>query len=130
MFRETPINGLCVVWHETEPKQDGLLALYSIHKPGIYLYTTMDRKPMYVGRAEDLEKRFKEHLSDNEPNKELLNFLRTKPARLYYAIEEDEEFRSGMELFLFNYLTPLFNDNTPSAVEEIPVRLPEGIEFN
>ena len=127
MFRETPLNGLCVVWYEAEPKRDGLLALYSIHKTGIYLYTTTDRKPMYVGRAEDLEKRFQEHLSDNEPNKELLNFLRTQPARLYYAIEEDEDFRSGMELFLFNYLCPWFNDNTPSAKREISVNLPDGV---
>lgn len=127
MFRETPINFLCVSWQETKVERDGLASLFPVHKPGIYLYTTMDRKPMYVGRAEDLEKRFQEHLSDNEPNKELLNFLRTQTARLYYAIEEDEDFRSGMELFLFNYLSPCFNDNTPSAKREISVNPPDGV---
>ena len=61
-----------VNWQETDVnRQSDISALYPINEPGVYLYTTMDNKPVYVGRAGNLEKRFKEHLSDNEPNKEL-----------------------------------------------------------
>lgn len=118
-------------WQQTSVnRQSAVSALYPINESGVYLYTTIDNKPVYVGRAEDLEKRFKEHLSDNEPNKELLDFLRTKPAQLYYAIEENEQLREGIELFLFNYLSPRFNDNTPSAEKEIPANFPEGVKIN
>lgn len=115
-------------WQQTDALRQSVdSTLYPIRQAGVYLYTTIDKRPIYVGRAEDLEKRFNEHLSDNEPNKDLLNFLHTKPARLYYAIEEDEDFRSGIELFLFNYLCPLFNDQTPSATKEISVNLPDVV---
>ena len=115
-------------WQQTDPlRQSAASVLYPIHQAGVYLYTTIDKKPIYVGQAEDLEKRFNEHLSDNEPNKSLLNFLRTQPACLYYAVEENEDYKNGMELFLFNYLSPLFNNQTPSAKREISVNLPDRV---
>ena len=115
-------------WQETEVSRQSISSvLFPIHEPGVYLYTTMDNNPIYVGRAEDLEKRFKEHLSDNEQNKQLLTFLRTYPARLYYAVEKQEGVRAGIELFLFNELSPRFNDMTPPSKEEIPVSFPDGI---
>ena len=79
-FSKTPNNIQVVEWQETTAKHDTEKAFYPIHQPGVYLYTTMDRRPLYVGRAENLEDRFDEHLSDNESNKDLKYYIH----KLYY----------------------------------------------
>ena len=127
MISKTPNNIQVVEWQETTAKHDTEKAFYPIHQPGVYLYTTMDRRPLYVGRAENLEDRFDEHLSDNESNKDLKYHIHNQPLRLYYAIIPEENFRAGIEKFLFYYLVPAFNKNTPDASQEIAVNLPEGV---
>ena len=115
-------------WQKTDAHRNTATnILYPIHKAGIYLYTTLSGKPIYVGKAEDLEKRFSEHLSDNENNKELLQFLRTQPAVLYYLEVEREEDRQGIELYLFSQLQPQYNNITPSAQRIVAVDLPAEV---
>lgn len=129
MYRETPINAICLDWQESTARSTFERACYPVHKAGVYLYTTINKYPLYVGRTEDLEKRFEEHLSDTEPNKDLWYHLNNQYTRLYYAELPEENLREGVELFLFNYLSPAFNKKTPDAIKEISVNLPDGVNY-
>lgn len=88
---------------------------------GIYVVTDMNGKVYYVGQANDLQRRFCEHLCDSEPNTGLKNFIRRNMAKVFWVGFSNKDDRNGVELFLFNKLSPALNDAVPCGKVPIPV---------
>ena len=88
---------------------------------GIYVITDMMGKIYYVGQANDLQRRFCEHLYDSEPNTGLKNFIRRNMAKFYWVEFSSKDDRNGVELFLFKKFSPTLNDAVPCGSVPIPV---------
>lgn len=71
----------------------------------------------YVGRTDDLRRRFGEHLQDNEPNKELKKFLNEKKTYFRFIKTKDETISKDIEKGLYEKYNHTFND---------PEKPPEG----
>lgn len=73
----------------------------------------------YVGQADDLDRRLKEHLDfDNEENECLVERLRKYHAEFSFAEISNEDDRDGAELALYNHYEPVCND--PDAIPSEP----------
>lgn len=85
-------------------------------------------KTVYVGKASNLKQRLNYHLSPFETNIELKNFI--ADCETYFNwIKVDLPFqRSGIKLYLYDKLTPMFNQVRPSGSLPIQINLP--IEIN
>jgi excinuclease UvrABC nuclease subunit len=94
---------------------------------GIYVIaqTTKDKTIVkYVGKAEDLDVRQKQHWSDSEQNIDLKNFIqKTNFLCFYYAPVNTNDERDGIEAYLVNYYLPDFNFQDPLS-QPIQVNLP------
>lgn len=88
---------------------------------GIYVITDMSGKIYYVGQANDLQRRFCEHLFDSEPNIGLRNFIQRNIVKFYWVGVPNKEDRNGVELFLFKKFSPALNDAIPCGKTPIPV---------
>lgn len=68
-------------------------------------------KVRYVGQANDLDRRLKEHLdTDNEQNECLAERVKKYHTEFSFAEVGDQSDRDGAELALFNYYKPECND--------------------
>jgi len=73
----------------------------------------------YVGQADDLDRRLKEHLDfDNEQNKCLAERLRKYHAEFSFAEVGTQSDRNGAEKALYAHYEPLCND--PDAIPNGP----------
>ena len=91
-------------------------------KPGVY--EIQGRKKTdggytrrYVGMAENLRQVYSKHLSDNEPNEKLKNFLKEKKAFFRYVTSDAEPTRKDLEKGLYFKHKHSFNtlDNPPAG---------------
>lgn len=65
----------------------------------------------YVGQADDLDRRLKEHLDlDNEQNECLAERLRKYHVEFSFAEVSTQSDRDGAELALYNHYNPVCND--------------------
>lgn len=70
----------------------------------------------YVGRSDDLRRRYLEHLSDDEQNQALKKFLKEKLAFFRYTKTENESVSKDVEKGLYDKYKHNFNDpNNPSS---------------
>lgn len=71
----------------------------------------------YVGRSDNLRRRYSGHLSNDEPNEKLRQFLREKHAFFRYVTTDDEDTRKDVEKGLYDKYKHSFNDpdNPPSG---------------
>ncbi len=84
--------------------------------PGVYVITDSFCNVKYIGQANDLKRRFVEHLSSNEPNTDLKRFLANNPGNLFHYCVINNQFERNIaerELY-FKYLPP-FNSQIPAA---------------
>ena len=84
---------------------------------GVYKVLRNDREPgkynrIYVGKAEDLRRRFLEHLSVSEPNKILSGNLYNHECYFRFMLLSREEDRTKMEQNLLAEFVPECNKNT------------------
>ena len=78
------------------PEQPGVYEYYSIIK------VSEKKKKKYVGETDDLNRRFREHLNDEEENLCLKKLLQEKYVWFYrYSIINDEDDRLDAELGLW-----------------------------
>ena len=82
---------------------------------GVYLITDMYGNIKYVGQANDLRRRYEEHLSYQEPNVELRNFLRNNYAFFQYEVIYYQSNRNSEELRIYRMYRPPFNHMQPPA---------------
>lgn len=78
---------------------------------------------IYVGQAADLQQRLSSHLSDNESNDCLKNFVNNYVCGFYYAKVGTQQDRDNVEASLYRYCNPNCNINEPSG-ELIQINLP------
>ncbi len=88
---------------------------------GVYVITEMDGKIRYVGQANDLQRRFCEHLYESEKNTALRNFVQQKEGKFFWIQVPDKEDRNGIELFIYREVSPILNDVAPCGKVAIPI---------
>ena len=99
-------------------------------KPGIYIISTAQEEDneyvvKYVGQADDLRSRVKEHFSKFEQNAELKAHIEQKYIMKFNYSEVDSQFdREGMELYMYNTYDPPFNHNPPPGKVVVQCTLP------
>ena len=69
----------------------------------------------YVGQAESLMIRFKDHLSASEPNSCIRKQLQRADSRFTYAIVPNKRERDGAERALYDYWKPVCNHIVPTG---------------
>ena len=113
-------------WKKTAPPNFDLVP----EKAGIYIISTIqedDREyeVKYVGQADNLHARIKEHFSKNEQNKELKAHIDEKYImKVNYSEVDSQLDREGMELYMYNIYDPPLNHNSPRGHTEISCTLP------
>lgn len=86
-------------------------------------------KAVYIGQAKNLKERFQQHLSNNEQNINLKNYLNNNYNFKFSYTEENLQInRDQMELYLYNKLKPQFNEVTPPSKIEKEINIPENIQ--
>ena len=115
-----------LTWGKTEPPEFSHVP----EKPGIYIISTRQEadhefEAKYVGQADNLHVRAKEHWSKKEKNKELKDHIAEKYVMKFnYSIVDSKAERDGMESYLCRILDPSFNHNSAPGKEEIICSLP------
>lgn len=94
---------------------DGNVQKYAPTKAGVYKIGIKQKDEKlavrYVGQANDLDRRLKEHLDlDNEPNECLVERLRKYHAEFSFAEVSTQSDRDGAEKALYDFYEPACND--------------------
>ena len=90
-------------------------------RAGIYVISTLQKtdnsyEVKYVGQADNLYARAKEHWSKNEKNERLRKHIAEKYLMKFcFAQVSSQTDRDGLELYLYNLFDPLFNHDSPPA---------------
>ena len=98
--------------------------------PGVYIISTLQRaddhyEVKYVGQAENLQARAKEHWSKHETNESLKKHIHEKFAMKFSFLKVgSKEERDGLELYLYNTFDPLLNHRKPPGETPIKCDLP------
>ena len=96
------------------PKLDGIT-----RESGVYTISTQqdndgEFEVKYVGQADNLFERAKEHWSKNEKNEQLKKHIAEKYAMKFsFSVVSSKSDRDGLELFLYNTFDPPFNTKAP-----------------
>lgn len=77
----------------------------------------------YVGQSENLKKRLLEHLSDEETNFCIGNYLGKKDCFFRYAKVTEEYIRSAAEKQMYKQYEPICNTIEPKGREDVRVNL-------
>lgn len=94
---------------------DGNVQKYAPTKAGVYKIGIKQKDEKlavrYIGQANDLDRRLKEHLDlDNEPNECLVERLRKYHAEFSFAEVNTQSDRDGAEKALYDFYEPACND--------------------
>jgi excinuclease UvrABC nuclease subunit len=115
-------------WQGYYKYTSGNVQKYAPTKGGVYKISFRQKngnlKVRYVGQANDLDRRLKEHLDlDNEQNECLVERLKKYNAEFSFAEISTQNDRNGAEKALYDYYKPVCND---------PDKIPNGpdIEIN
>lgn len=100
---------------------------YVTTEAGIYLLWVQLKsgkwRCFYVGKAENLETRLLEHLSDNEENECIKNKVSRYVCGFEYVQVSRQNDRDGIEKYLYDYYLPECNKQDPGG-KPIKVDLP------
>jgi excinuclease UvrABC nuclease subunit len=96
---------------------------YAPQKAGVYKLavpnTSGKLTVFYVGQADDLDARLKDHLSDDEPNDCLRRMVENYTCKFTFATVPLANDRDAAERALFFHFSPSCNDYTPSGPDYI-----------
>ncbi len=77
----------------------------------------------YVGQSEDIKKRLLEHLSSNEKNVCIKNYLTTKKCFFRYAKITKAYIRDAAEKQMYKQYEPSCNEKEPAGRDDVRVNL-------
>lgn len=77
----------------------------------------------YVGQSEDIKKRLLEHLSSNEKNVCIKNYLTTKKCFFRYAKITKAYIRDAAERQMYKQYEPSCNEKEPNGRDDVKVNL-------
>lgn len=102
-------------WENVDRKVPNTAGVYKIS----FLQKNGKLRVRYVGQADDLSRRLKDHLdTENEPNECLAGRLEKYHSEFQFAEVGRQENRDGAERALYLYYRPLCND--PDAIPNGP----------
>ena len=77
----------------------------------------------YVGQAEDIKKRLQEHISTEEQNICIKNYISSKNCYFRFAIVTKSYIRDAAEKQMFKHYEPSCNEREPEGSDEIRINL-------
>jgi len=86
------------------PKEQGVYEIQG------YMSNENEYTRRYVGSTDNLRNRFLQHLSDNEPNEKIKNFLREKKPFFRFTKTDDESMSKDIEKGLYDKHKHTLND--------------------
>lgn len=111
-----------LTWSTLTPISEEAVRALPDNIPGVYRlsYLREDGKyyVFYVGQARDIKKRLLEHLSPEEQNVSIKNYLAKGSAFRYTQITQ-EDIRSAIEKQAYRYYQPSCNQVEPAGREDI-----------
>lgn len=95
--------------------------------PGVYRLSYEaddgDRYVFYVGQSENIRDRLLEHLSSDEENVCIKNYLSTKKCFFRYAEISEASIRNATERQTYKHYEPACNDKEPEGRDDIKLNL-------
>ena len=95
--------------------------------PGVYRLSyeadNGERYVFYVGQSENIKDRLLEHLSSDEENVCIKNYLSTKECFFRYAEISEASIRSATERQAYKHYEPVCNDKKPEGRDDIKLNL-------
>lgn len=122
------MSDLKLAWKKCDPKTE---FEYVPEKAGVYIISTLQESDgkyevKYVGQASNLKNRAKCHWSSNEQNTKLKKHIEAGYVMKFsYAELSSQSDRNKVELFLFKYFDPRYNECTPPADSCLACNLPD-----
>ena len=118
-------------WRKTEPPDFDNIP----QTGGIYIISTRQEadhefEVKYIGQADNLLARIKDHWSKNEKNKELKAHIAEKyMMKINYSVIESKSDRDGMLLYMYQVFNPPFNHEPPPGTTAINCTIPAVRKF-
>jgi len=95
--------------------------------PGVYRLSRLavngNYYIFYVGQSEDIKQRLLEHLSSNEKNVCIKNYVDTKKCSFRYAKITEKNIRDAAERQMYKHYAPTCNEVEPSGKVDVEVNL-------
>jgi len=105
--------------NSVEAMEDNLPGVYRLSYEG----EDGNRYIFYVDQAEDIKKRLLEHLSENELNVCIKNYLSAKKCFFRYAKITEADIRDATEKQVFKHYEPSCNGAEPKGRDDIKINL-------
>lgn len=117
---------LKVIWSNLINLDEGNIDKGVDNKAGIYRLSVKFKDGkyniFYVGSANDLNRRLKEHLSDNEENRCIRDNVKNYIMAFRFAYIPEKNIREGAERFMYDHYKPSCNEiEPPSSPVEINI---------
>ncbi|MCK4592107.1 GIY-YIG nuclease family protein [Candidatus Parcubacteria bacterium] len=111
----------------TKLNEDSIKSLLD-NLPGVYRLSYYKKEDenyyvFYIGQSKDIRKRFLEHLSENEENVCIKNFLTTKKCFFRYAKITKDYIRDAAECQMYKHYVPPCNSIEPEGRNDVRVNL-------
>ncbi len=119
-------------WYKTNGGEFSNTPSYS----GVYIISTKQKiddqfEVKYVGQADNIQERAKQHWSNDEENTELKNHIaKGYIMKFSYAEVSKQLDRDNIELFLYKKFDPIYNKNTPPGSKILECSLPDVRKHN
>jgi excinuclease UvrABC nuclease subunit len=116
-------------WAPYRPYKDDNVERYVPVNPGVYKLAVPNSEGtlnvFYVGQAENLRQRLKDHLSGFEANLCIRQHVQRGDSHFTYAVLHNKGDRDGAERALFDYWKPVCNKTVPPG-PAIPINPMNG----
>lgn len=108
-----------VIWSKVIILNDDNVEEHASSEAGIYRLSVKQTdgsyKVFYVGQAEDIKRRLKEHLSENQENECIKNHIEKHNVAFRFAEVAEQRVRDGAERYMYDYYKPECNEVQPSG---------------
>ena len=116
-----------LTWTKLTPLEKKSVEALPNDLPGVYRlsYKAEDGNyyVFYVGKAEDINVRLSQHLSPNEDNVCIKNYISTKSCFFRYAKITESYIRDAAEKQMYKQYEPTCNDKEPEGRDDVKVNL-------
>ena len=116
-----------LIWTKLTPASDIAVKAIGDNLAGVYRLSYLADDDsyyiFYVGQSEDIKKRLLEHLSSNEKNVCIKNYLTTKKCFFRYAKITKAYIRDAAEKQMYKQYEPSCNEKEPDGRDDVRVNL-------
>jgi len=116
-----------LTWTKLTSLDSGSVSNIPANLPGVYRlsYKAEDGSfyVFYIGKAEGIKERLLQHLSENEENVCIKNYLTTKKCFFRYATISKDYIRNAAEKLMYRHYQPVCNLKAPEGRDDIKLNL-------